>query len=248
MQSVFLPVTNSSPTIVDADIAERLGGRRLHLNARMYVGLRYRGRQHYLHRWILSPPAGKLIDHINGDPYDNRRANLRVTTHSENALNRHCRPKGVSGFRGVYKRQRPQRRTPWEVGFRIRGSSRWVGCFASRVVAAIFADRGLEELGVPSGAWNFPHRLRRADVPDFIEQTRGKFFHAVFVRRSDGTEREMLCRTLVNGRADGPGLKFDPAERSLASVYDINKRAHRFIDIEGVLCLTFAKKRYAVVP
>ncbi len=34
----------------------------------------------YMHRQIMNPPEGKLVDHKNRDSMDNRRANLRYAT------------------------------------------------------------------------------------------------------------------------------------------------------------------------
>jgi hypothetical protein len=38
------------------------------------------GRKVYMHRLIMNPPAGKVVDHANGNRWDNRRENLRVCT------------------------------------------------------------------------------------------------------------------------------------------------------------------------
>lgn len=48
-------------------------------------GKTYRG---FLHRLIMSCPPDKVVDHINGNPLDNRKCNLRICTHKENCLNR----------------------------------------------------------------------------------------------------------------------------------------------------------------
>lgn len=55
-----------------------------------------------LSRFILNPVKGMVVDHINGDPLDNRRANLRVCSFKENQRNRTVLNKNnTSGFRGV---------------------------------------------------------------------------------------------------------------------------------------------------
>lgn len=59
----------------------------------------------YLHRYIMSPEEGKVVDHLNGNGLDNRRSNLRVVTLSTNGHNRVKTkyPKGVRFHRGQYR-------------------------------------------------------------------------------------------------------------------------------------------------
>jgi hypothetical protein len=52
-----------------------------------------------MHRFILGAKAGEIVDHINGDPLDNRRCNLRIVTPRQNSMNR--RASSTSGYLGV---------------------------------------------------------------------------------------------------------------------------------------------------
>jgi hypothetical protein len=55
----------------------------------------------YLHRFIVNAEHGKDVDHINRDTLDNRKANLRQCSHSENLQN--IKGYGTStGHKGVY--------------------------------------------------------------------------------------------------------------------------------------------------
>ena len=52
-----------------------------------------------LHNFIMNPPEGTVVDHINRDGFDNRRENLRICTQRQNTLNR--KYKRNIGFIGV---------------------------------------------------------------------------------------------------------------------------------------------------
>ena len=53
-----------------------------------------------LHRVLLGAKDGETVDHINGNPLDNRRSNLRICTQLENSRNRKITG-GSSQFKGV---------------------------------------------------------------------------------------------------------------------------------------------------
>jgi len=42
----------------------------------------------YLHRMLIDCPIELEIDHVDRDPLNNQKSNLRVVTHSENLMNR----------------------------------------------------------------------------------------------------------------------------------------------------------------
>lgn len=55
-----------------------------------------------MHRVIMGEPIDMEIDHINGNPLDNRKVNLRACTHQENRANTKRPVNNTSGYKGVY--------------------------------------------------------------------------------------------------------------------------------------------------
>ena len=60
------------------------------------------GNQLPLHRFIMDCPKDKVIDHIDSNPLNNRKSNLRVITKGENLLNKSIKEYHKLGFNGVY--------------------------------------------------------------------------------------------------------------------------------------------------
>ena len=93
--------------LVDDDFFDLYGRDRWYVDAEGYVvrAIYAAGRKQVkllMHRVITQAPKGVQVDHINHDRLDNRRANLRLVTHSENQRNRSVRKDSSSGFIGVY--------------------------------------------------------------------------------------------------------------------------------------------------
>lgn len=65
-----------------------------------YLHSRIRCKYTYLHRFIMEPQQGLVVDHINGDKLDNRRSNLRVCTTRDNVRNQR-KGKGKNRYKGV---------------------------------------------------------------------------------------------------------------------------------------------------
>lgn len=86
-----------------------------------------------MHRLILDPPRGVYVDHINRDGLDNRRANLRLATASQNAANTRMRCTNTSGYRGI-----AFTKGAWQVviGRRASGAPGYVGRYPTAEEAA----------------------------------------------------------------------------------------------------------------
>lgn len=96
---------------IDADLAQfrwRASNSRYTVYALREIGKRHNRSNQMLHRVIFERVLGREllkteeVDHIDGDCGNNRRSNLRLATHSENAKNRRRYRSNTSGYKGVH--------------------------------------------------------------------------------------------------------------------------------------------------
>ena len=158
MKEIRLP--NGAAALVDDEDYEALAGYAWH--EMVSGGLRYAIRDNpkgsprtiMMHRQIMSAPAGMDVDHWDNDGLNNRRANLRVCTRSQNAHNRHGRRRNTqfenstsarpaTQYRGVYKNGRSFIAT---VG--LNGKANYLGSYPTPEAAALAYNQAIIDAGL----------------------------------------------------------------------------------------------------
>ena len=64
----------------------------------------------------------------------------------------------------------------------------------------------------------------------------GKIASAVFIKK-DGSLRKIVFRTKVTKGVTGEGMKYNPSDYGLRTVYDMQKLAFRHINLETVISI-----------
>lgn len=105
--TIIVPLTRGYEAIIDDEDAERVLSRRWYAQVnvtptatRVYAHSHLSGVTVSLHQFLMDPPKGMVVDHINHDTLNYRRCNLRVATHSQNLANTQ-RGRSKWGYRGV---------------------------------------------------------------------------------------------------------------------------------------------------
>lgn len=142
---VFSSTGVAAQTVIDAEDWALATSRRWRFNQYGYVRAGDSATTHvFLHRLILglSNGDGQIADHINGDPLDNRRGNLRLSSPLLNAQNKSPLSRGTSRYRGVCWAKDTQR---WQASATADGKQHYLGQYddeleAARVAAAFRAE------------------------------------------------------------------------------------------------------------
>lgn len=71
------------------------------IRSRKYVGRVKNGSNFLLHRALMDCPKDKIVDHINKNPLDNRKTNLRICNYQKNFFNSKKKSNNTSGVTGV---------------------------------------------------------------------------------------------------------------------------------------------------
>jgi len=113
------------------------------------ISIKIGGRQYLAHRLVWLYVHGEfpsnLIDHIDGNPSNNRLDNIRECTNSENLKNQATSKRNTSGFKGVTFHKLTGK---WQAGARLNGKRIHLGLFSTPEEASqVYNDFAKENHG-----------------------------------------------------------------------------------------------------
>lgn len=155
-----IPLTKGLAALVDDENFEWLSQWTWHTSdgyavRRAANGTKASGGTVGMHRVVAGAGPGEVVDHINRNPLDNRRANLRVCIQRDNSRNRRGWLTGRSAFKGVsFDRER----SIWVANISVNRRTVFIGRFdqepdaaAAYDAAAVYAFREFALCNFPEG-------------------------------------------------------------------------------------------------
>ncbi len=125
-----IPLTKGKYAIVDDSDYDELSKHKWMYSSTYAIRWSPRPNRHFIfmHRVINKTPDGFVTDHINGDPLDNRRSNLRSCTQSQNHMNKLKLSNNTSGYKGVFWHKTAKR---WRAQITLNSKAKHLGYFGS---------------------------------------------------------------------------------------------------------------------
>ena len=109
-----------------------------------------------LHTLIMNTPKGMVVDHINGNPLDNRKCNLRICTNAENSRNNTLWKTSSIGLKGVQSAKANGSAQPYRARIKYNYKEIQLGTFVTKEEAGIAYDKKALELFGEFASLNYP--------------------------------------------------------------------------------------------
>jgi len=129
-------------TIMDVEDIEKCRPYKWYMSQQGYIRTGYGLR---LTNIILGVKTNRttIIDHINGNPLDNRKQNLQVITQQQNQIKKKMQKNNTSGYKGTYWNKTNNK---WVSYIGYNRKRLHLGCFASKEEATAVYNKKAKEL------------------------------------------------------------------------------------------------------
>lgn len=135
-----IKLKHGETVLVDEEDFEELNKYKWCLNSGGYATRMNDGHTSILmHRFINKTPKGLETDHINGNKLDNRRANLRSVTHSQNQIHSRLPKTNTSGFKGIVWDKKNKK---WQVQIKLNQKNIYLGRYSDVELAKVARKEG----------------------------------------------------------------------------------------------------------
>lgn len=153
-----------------------------------------------MHRVLVGAKRGQFVDHIDGDGLNNRRANLRLCTASENCQNRRQHRGSVrTPYKGVTYLEATGAYT---VQIAARGKRTYLGIYADPVEGALAYDAAALRLHGEFARLNFPDGAPNATPPRETERGKRALRRVAREALKSGLALSQIARLMEVSEAD----------------------------------------------
>lgn len=152
----LIPLTRGRAAIVDAEDYDKLSKFKWYLTtnkSKEYAAMIQGQKRLHMHRYIMKPPKGLIIDHIDGNGLNNTKNNLRICTHSQNNYNKPGRKNKTSKYKGVSKIKAYNK---WAAFIGHNHKNIYLGEFKDEIAAAKAYDKAAKTHHGQFAYLNFP--------------------------------------------------------------------------------------------
>ena len=157
--NITILLCNDTPVIIDTDCVSLVNCYQWSIGNHGYVTSGAGKNQVLMHRLITAPPTGMVVDHINHNPRDNRKCNLRICTQHQNNCNRSYEITSKAMLKGVCFAK-----GKWQAQINNYGKPIYLGRYDSYMEAASAYDSAAYLLFGEYAWLNFPDRPIQYDI------------------------------------------------------------------------------------
>ncbi len=203
------PLTNGGTTLIDAEDIPKLQGHSWYQHMG-YARARVPEGEIHLSHVILPCPVGFYIDHINRDKLDNRKANLRVVTRSQNNANRRSFANSTSKYKGVHWNKKSGL---WEAAIRKDNKQVSLGMYKTELAAASAYNDSARRIW---GEYAVLNDINEVDYRRMRHFRKSDKAHSRFLGVTRNARGKWIARLTMNGKRKTLGYYQTEEEAAIA--------------------------------